>query len=177
MKTTSTLEEVPAGCRVFLDAGVFIYHFLRGSAQCRVLLGRCERGEIRGVTSIIAVLEASHRLMMAEAVRAGHVTPGGVARKLRERPEVVRSLTEYRRQIESIPHWGVQVLPADLGRCLRAGDVRVAHGLLTNDAVIVATMRDAGVTAIATADRDFERVEGIQVYRPSDLGDALPALA
>jgi predicted nucleic acid-binding protein len=177
MKTTSTLEEVPAGCRIFLDAGVFIYHFHRASAQCRVLLERCERGEVRGVTSVIAVLEATHRLMMAEAVRAGHVTPGGVARKLRERPEVVRSLTEYRRQVESIPHWGVQVLPVDLGRCFRAADERAAHGLFTNDSIIAATMRDAGVTAIATADRDFERVDGIQVYRPTDLGAAAPALA
>jgi predicted nucleic acid-binding protein len=177
MKTTSTLEEVPAGCRIFLDAGVFIYHFHRESTQCRVLLERCERGEVRGVTSVIAVLEVTHRLMMAEAVRAGHVAPGGVARRLRERPEVVRSLTEYRRQVESIPHWGVQVLPVDLGRCLRAGDVRAANGLLTNDSVMLATMRDAGLTAIATADRDFERVEGIQVFRPTDLGQASPALA
>jgi predicted nucleic acid-binding protein len=177
MKTTSTLEEVPAGCGIFLDAGVFIYHFCRESTQCRVLLERCERGEVRGVTSVIAVLEATHRLMMAEAVRAGHVTPGGVARKLRDRPDVLRSLTECRRQIESIPQWGVRVLPVDLGRCLRAAEIRAANGLLTNDSVIVATMRDAGVTAIATADRDFDRVEGIQVFRPTDLGAAAPALA
>ncbi len=175
--TTSTLEEVPAGSRIFLDAGVFIYHFCFESGQCRRLLERCERGELLGVTSVVAVLEATRRLMLAEAVRAGHVNRGAVARKLRERPEVVRTLREYRRQVESIPHWGIQVLPVDLGRCLRAADVRAAHGLFTNDSVIVATMRDAGVGAIATADRDFERVEGIQVFRPTDLGAATPALA
>jgi hypothetical protein len=48
-------------------------------------------------------------------------------------------------------------------------------GLLTNDSVIVATLRDAGVSAIATADRDFERVDGLQVFRPSDLDLAAPA--
>ncbi len=175
--TTSTLEEVPAGSRVFLDAGVFIYHFCVESGQCGRLLARCERGEVRGVTSVIALLEATHRLMMAEAVRMGLVTRGSVARKLRERPDVVRSLTGYRRQIENVPRWGIQVLPADLGRCVRAADVRAAHGLFTNDSIIVATMRDAGVTAIATADRDFERVDGIEVYRPTDLGAAAPALA
>ena len=87
--------------------------------------------------------------------------PAAWPAKLRERPDVVRQLRDYRRQVESIPRWGIQVLPVDLGRCLRAADVRAAHGLLTNDSIIVATMRDAGVTAIATADRDFERVEGI----------------
>ncbi len=64
------------------------------------------------------------------------------------------------------------MLPVDLGRCLRAADVRAETGLLTNDSIIVATMRDAGLTAIATADGDFERVEGVQVYRPTDLGIA-----
>jgi predicted nucleic acid-binding protein len=177
MKTTSTLEEVPAGCRIFLDAGVFIYHFHRESTQCRVLLERCERGEVRGVTSVIVLLETTHRLMMAEAVRSGQATAGGVARKLRRRPDVIRGLREYRAQVACIPRWGIQVLPVDLGRCLRAADERAAHGLFTNDSVIVATMRDAGVTAIATADRDFERVEGLQVFRPTDLGEAAQALA
>jgi predicted nucleic acid-binding protein len=175
--TTSTFEEVPAGRRIFLDAGVFIYHFCCESAQCRRLLERCERGEVLGVTSVIVVLEVTHRLMLAEAARSGGLLPGGVARKLRERPAVVRTLREHRRQVESIPRWGIQVLPADLGRCLRAADVRAETGLLTNDSVIVATMRDVGVTAIATADRDFERVEGLLVYRPTDLGSAQPGLA
>jgi predicted nucleic acid-binding protein len=175
--TTSTFEGVPAGGRVFLDAGVFIYHFCRESVQCRQLLERCEKGDILGVTSVVVVLEATHRLMMAEAVRAGHAVRTGVARKLREQPEVVRNLHEYRRQVESIPRWGIQVLPIDLGRCLRAADVRAEHGLFTNDSIIVATMRDVGVTAIATADRNFERVDGLRVFRPTDLGTAAPALA
>ena len=122
-------------------------------------------------------LEATDRLMMTEAVRPPYATGGGVVRKLGRRPDAVQCLHEYRDQVECIPRWGIQVLPVDLGRCLRAADVRAAHGLLTNDSIIVATMRDAGVTAIATADRDFERVEGIEVYRPTDLGVAVPALA
>jgi predicted nucleic acid-binding protein len=174
---TSTLEEVPAGGRIFLDASVFIYHFCRESMQCRRLLERCERGEVVGVTSVIAICEATHRLMMAEAVRAGHISGTGVARKLRERPEVVRNLQDYQRQMECIPRWGIQVLPLDLGRCLRAGEVRAAFGLFTNDSTIVATMRDAGVRAIATADSDFERVDGLRIFRPTDLGSAAPALA
>jgi predicted nucleic acid-binding protein len=175
--TTSTIEQVPSGRRIFLDATVFIYHFCRVSGQCRQLLERCERGEILGVTSVVVMNEVMHRLMMAEAVRGGHATPGKVVRKLRERPEVVRALHEYRRDVECIPRWGVQVLPLDLGRCLRSTAVCAKTGLLTNDSIIVATMRDAGVTAIATADRDFERVDGLQVFRPTDLGSVAPALA
>lgn len=175
--TTSMLDEVPAGVRVFVDAAVFIYHFGGESAQCRRFLNRCARGEVVGLTSVIVFLEATHRLMMTEAVRRGYATEGGVVRKLGRRPDAIQCLHEYREQVECIPRWGIQVLPVDLGRCLRAADIRAGHGLFTNDSIIVATMRDAGVTAIATADRDFERVDGIQVYRPTDLGDASQTLA
>ncbi len=90
---------------------------------------------------------------------------------------MVRQLRIYGVQATDIATFGIEILPADLGVSLRAAEFRERFGLLTNDSVIAATMRDAGVTAIATADRDFERVEGIQVYRPSDLGEASLALA
>ena len=115
--------------------------------------------------------------MMMEAVHSGLVSPGGVPRKLRRRPDLVRTLHDYLWQVESIPTWGIEVLPVDLGRCVRAGGIRAASGLVTNDSIIVATMHDEHLAAIATADADFERVEGLQVFRPSDLGPAAPALA
>jgi predicted nucleic acid-binding protein len=175
--STSSLEDVPSGVRVFLDATIFIYHFFKESPQCRHLLERCEQRDVLGVTSVVAFNEATHRLMMMEAVRSGLVTPGGVPRKLRQRPDVVTKLRDYIWQVQSIPTWGIDVLPVDLGRALRAADVRSATGLLTNDSIIVATMQDEGLAAIATADGDFERVDGLQVFRPTDLGSAGPALA
>ncbi len=175
--STSTLESIPGGQRIFLDATIFIYHFFSGSEQCRRLLERCERREVFGVTSVVAFNEATHRLMTMEAVRSGLVSAGAVPRKLRQRPDFVRTLCDYIWQVQSIPAWGIEVLPVDLGCCLRAADIRIATGLLTNDSLIVATMRDEGLTAIATADADFERVDDLQVFRPTDLGSAAPALA
>ena len=167
--TTTTLDDVPGGSRVFIDTGVFIYFFLHQSEQCRRLLERCERGEVLGASSVVALLEATHKLMVAEAVRAGHVPVAGAIRRLRDRRAVAASLTGYRDQVECIPQWGIQVLSLDLACCLRAADIRVESGLLTNDSVLVATMRDAGIEAIATADSDFDRVKGLRVYRPTDL--------
>jgi predicted nucleic acid-binding protein len=40
------------------------------------------------------------------------------------------------------------------------------HALLTNDAFHVATMKQRGITNIATNDLDFERVEWIRVWKP-----------
>jgi predicted nucleic acid-binding protein len=175
--STSSLDDIPAGQRVFLDATIFVYHFFSGSAQCRRLLERCERKDVVGLTSVVAFNEASHRLMTMEAVRAGLVSGGAVPRKLRQRPDLVRQLREHVWQMQCIPAWGIDVLPVDLGRSLRAADVRLSTGLLTNDSLIVATMRDESVSIIATADGDFEQVGELQVFRPTDLDPGAPALA
>ncbi|HEY3381902.1 MAG TPA: PIN domain-containing protein [Vicinamibacterales bacterium] len=175
--STSSLDDLPGGERVLIDATIFVHHFFRDSVQCRRLLERCERREVVGITSVIALNEATHRLMAMEAIRRGLVAGGAVPQKLRKRPDIVRQLSEYVWQVQCIPTWGIEVLPVDLGRCMRAMDIRSATGLLTNDSLIVATMRDAGVSAIATADGDFARVEGLEVFRPTDLGSAAPALA
>ncbi len=163
-----TLDDIPAGQRVFLDATVFIYHFVRASSQCRRLLERCERSELFGVTSVVTLAETAHRLMMIEAVADGHLAAGGVARKLRERPDIVSQLRRYNEAVESIAAWGVEVRALELGCCLRAAEVRATEGLLTNDSLIVSTMRDEGIDSIATADADFQRVGGLRVFRPTD---------
>jgi predicted nucleic acid-binding protein len=48
----------------------------------------------------------------------------------------------------------------------RAADFSRQHGLLTNDALIVAVMQDHGLTHLASNDADFDRVPGITRYAP-----------
>ena len=40
------------------------------------------------------------------------------------------------------------------------------HGLFISDAAHVAIMKSKGVANIATNDSDFERIEGIDIYKP-----------
>jgi len=40
------------------------------------------------------------------------------------------------------------------------------YRLMSNDAIHVATMKQRGITNIATNDPDFERVEWIKVWKP-----------
>jgi len=163
------VDGIPAGERVFLDANVFIYHFSGASTECRRLLEACEQGELRGVTSVIVLAEARHRLMLLEAVGKRLVTAGNVVRKLRERPEVMRELTACHEQVERIPLMGVQVLPLDLRQLLGAADLQRRIGLLTNDALVAAAALDAGIGHLASADADFERVKELTVHAPADL--------
>ena len=47
--------------------------------------------------------------------------------------------------------------------------VRQEAGLLTNDSMIVAAMREYGLSFLASNDADFERVRDITVFKPTDL--------
>jgi predicted nucleic acid-binding protein len=50
-----------------------------------------------------------------------------------------------------------------------SAEVRKDEGLLTNDSFVVAFMHEQGLTKLATANGDFDRASGIEVYKPTDL--------
>ena len=107
---------------------IFLHHFAGTSPQCRTLLERCERSEVRGATSALVLAEVAHRLMCLEAVAQGLVSPGQVARKLRERPEVAQKLQAHEEATAQIPLMGVEVLPLDLRVLLAARGVAAPRG-------------------------------------------------
>lgn len=164
-----TLDKVPAGAQIFVDSTIFIYHFTGASADCRKFLERCERGEVKGLTSVLVLAEVTHRLMTIEAVARRLVSAGNVVRKLREKPDVVRKLHVYQQQVECIPLMGIDVLSVDLKTLIRSAESRRTHGLLTNDALIATAARDLGPPHLASADPDFGRVLGLNLFRPSDI--------
>ncbi len=166
---SSTLEQVPAGPRIFVDASIFIYHFSGVSAECKAFLERCERGEVKGVSSTVVMAEVSHRLMMIEAVASGRISPGNVVKKLRKKPEIVRELHLYQEQVEKIPLMGIEVEPLDLQLLLHAAPLRSRYGFLTNDSLIAATLGEREIQAIASGDRDFARLVGVELFCPSDI--------
>jgi len=172
-ETKRPLGELTAEQTIFVDANIFIYHFAGLSQECSDFLGRCERGEVWGVTGIHVLLEVLHRLMMIEAVSKGLVTAGNVAKKLREKPNVVEQLVDYQIQTEAILEMGIDVVgltPDHLKTSLR---YRRRHSLLVNDSLTVAAMEIERISNLATADPDFARLEAIQVYSPQDLAEAL----
>lgn len=169
--TGRALAELTAEQTVFVDANIFIYHFTGLSQECSDFLCRCERGELWGVTGIHILLEILHRLMMIEAVSKGLVAPGNVAKKLREKPNVVEQLADYQIQTEAILEMGIDVVELTPDHLKATSRYRRRHGLLVNDSLTVAAMEIEGIPNLATADPDFARVETIQVYSPQDLAE------
>ena len=162
------IENLPAGTRVFLDANIFVYAFLGHSNQCRELLGRCATEQVLGITALDVVNEVTHRMMLAEALGRGIIKRDSV-RDLRGKWREVVKLTEYWTQTSAIFGLNILVLTTDEARLHRAQTIRVRHGLLTNDSLIVAAMEEFGIDSLATRDNDFDRVSELIVYKPTDV--------
>lgn len=153
---------------MFVDSTIFIYHFTGASPDCREFLERCERGDVTGLTSALVLAETAHRLMMIEAVSLKLVTPSKVPAKLREKPSLIRKLGIASEQTNRIPLMGIEVAPVDLRTFIRATELQRKHGLLMNDSLVAAAAEASRAAGIASADRDFARLE-IDLYSPSDL--------
>lgn len=163
------LEDVPDGTTICVDANILIYHFSGLSLECQAFLQRCESRQVDAYTGVHIVLEVMHRLMMLEALQKGLITGGQPARKLKEQPEIVKALQAYNQSVRQIPRLNIRVR-AITSAVVRASEaIRVQAGVMSNDSVTVALMRQLGLTAIATADTDFNNVSGLQVYLPGDI--------
>lgn len=167
MKICMRLEDVPNGEQIFADANILIHHFAGISSAWRTFLQRCEAKQVAAFTGIHILLEVAHRLMMLEAWHKGLISGGQVARRLKEQPEVVKSLREYNRSIRQVPRLGIRVRTITSAIVRASEAVRVQEGLLTNDSITVALMRRLGLTAVATYDADLERPGNLLIYRPS----------
>lgn len=165
---TRSLTDIPSGSDVVLDANILIYALTGQSAECAGLLRRCSREEVTGICLFEIVNEATHRFMLAEAQSRGHIKQA-TARELRPKPEAIRTLVDYWTNAERILNLNLLFLPLD-EEILRAAQItRQSAGLLTNDSMIASSMQMYGISYLASADGDFDRVAGITVFGPSDL--------
>ncbi len=160
--------DVPTGSLCFIDTNILVYHFVenpRFSQDCRRFLGRVVAGEITAVSAAAVVADVVHKVM-AEEARLRHAIDSGVVTFLQRHPAEITQLTafvEAARQLERLP---IRLLAVDLTIIREAAELAQQHGLLTNDATIVALMQRHGITHLATNDDDFDRVPGITVWKP-----------
>lgn len=188
----STLEAVPAGAAVFIDANILIYHFLGVSRQCEAFLERCAAGDVSAVTGAHVIAEVLHRLMIAEAkakraaadsgssrqdknreyARAGGAGGGGTSvgvAYLEANPDDVRRLTDYHAAGQVIEQIAKTVLPLTMEVVRASQWARSRDGLLVNDSLTAAMMRAEGIVNLASNDAAFLRTADFALYRPTDV--------
>jgi predicted nucleic acid-binding protein len=166
----ATFNAIPTGSNLLLDANVFVYGLTARSAQCRTLLERCSNEEVFGITLFEIVHETTHIFMLGEAKAKGlfNATEKG-AKYLSRHPESVKNLSDYWTNTQRLLGLNILVLPMERDIVVAAQVERVNAGLLTNDSIIVAAMKEYGISRIATNDSQFDAVAGISVYSPTDV--------
>ena len=167
------LPTLPSRAEVLLDSNVLAYALLGRSPQCAQLLRRCLNRDVSGFTTIEILSEVCHRLMLFEAFGKGLINRQN-ASSLKGKRAAIATLTEYWRSVHGLPAMGLAVLPLDEHRFVRAHDFRRAHGLMTNDSIILAAADVFGIVALATNDDDFDGVAWAEIYKPTDIAGVAP---
>ena len=165
-----TFADIPAGASVFLDANTFVYHFTPHpvfKAECGSLFLRIVRKEISAFASLDVLSDVAHRVMTMEAIAKFSWPATGIAQRLRKHPHAIQSLSRFRRAIDAVPKFGIQILVPPPTIVSMAAAVSQQHGLLSGDALIVASMQHFGISSIASHDDDFDRVPGLLRYSPA----------
>lgn len=162
--------DIPAGAAVFVDSNTIIYHFISHPSygpSCTTLLERIERKEIEGWTSPHVLAEVAHRLMTIEACLVFGWSYQGIATRLRRHPMEVQQLVRSQQAMAQIVTLGFREMSIENRHVVEAGAVSCQHGLLTNDALLVALMRDHGLVNLASKDADFDRIPAITRFAPT----------
>lgn len=164
-----TFSSIPSAAAIFLDANTLIYHFSNDKKYgpaCTQLIKRVELRDLSGFTSAHALADVAHRLMTLEAINRKGWPQAGVAARLRKHHVEIPTLGVYRQAIAGIPLLGIQVLPLTHPEVETATLLSHQYELLTGDALVVAVMRQHGLTNLASLDDDFDRVPGLTRYAP-----------
>lgn len=162
-----TFSAIPSGSAVFLDANVFVYHFAPHPVLqrvCQELLERVSRNDIRGFTSSNVLSDVAHRLMTYEASAKYGWPMTGIAYRLQSHPAEIQALSRFRQAVDEIPRFNIDVLPVSASNVADAASHSQQHGLLSGDALVLAVMREHGLSQLASYDADFDRVPSIQRF-------------
>ena len=160
------LSTLPSGEKIFIDSNILTYHLLNDPVHgktCEEFIGRVENREFEGFISPIIVSETLFNFIKANIVKDYRIKPKEVVSFLKAKPKIISKIdigkaSDLFRIFSMLP-----IFELEVEECYKAIK---DYALLTNDAFHVATMKQRGITNIATNDPDFERVEWLKVWKP-----------
>jgi len=166
------LSDIEVGTSIFIDANIFIYHFSKESRfnhACSNFLEYIETESINGVTSLPVIQEVTHRMMIIEAAaRHPEVKPKDMMKYLKANPEKVKKLTRHQEIPSRIDSLNVKTISLDLEMIKTSQLMKRRYGFLSNDSLTLQIMEDLKIKNLASNDTDFERVDFIKLFRPSE---------
>ncbi|MFQ5674881.1 MAG: type II toxin-antitoxin system VapC family toxin [bacterium] len=97
------------------------------------------------------------------------VTSKNAVRRLKERPDFVKSLKQYSQDVQDIIQIPLVVESVTRTDILASAKIRSAHGVLTNDSIILATMERLSIVDFVTHDNDFDSIPKLNLWKPDDI--------
>lgn len=128
---------------IALDTSILIYHLEENPAyivQTSTFLQAIQQGRCHGILSEITLLELlvlPLRLQMQDVA------------------------DEYELLLTSYPN--LNLIPVSRPIILKAASIRATYGLKTPDSLIIATAISAGATLLVTNDKQWQRVQDIEI--------------
>ena len=166
------LSDLKKGTSIFIDANIFIYHFSKESRfnqACLNFLQYIEAGSISGFTSTSIVQEVTHRMMIIEAVGLlPGIKPKDIVKYLKKNSDVLKKLVNHQSIPSKISSFNLEIISPDIDAIVRSQQLKNRYGFLSNDALTLQIMEDLNIKNLASNDADFERVDFIALYRPSE---------
>ena len=101
--------------------------------------------------------------------KKGLVTPPNILKKFQKSYDIVRQLVDYSLNVERIHQMGIKILTFSWETIKNSQAVRTRYGLMVNDSLIIAIMKEAGINALVSNDEAFKRVDEITLYQPHDI--------
>jgi predicted nucleic acid-binding protein len=164
------LTQLPDGTTVFIDANIFVLAGSTGAIgiQCQELLSRVRQGLVQAFTATFVIAEVTHRVMVNEARDQLQRSARETVEYLQQNPAFIRSLMRHLAVASDIGQTGVDILPLTVKNLHASKAYRRDYGLLTNDSLIVAVMRNQKLRHLASHDGGFDRVSGLQLWSPGN---------
>ena len=166
----NSLDTLLPDSKIFVDANIFLYAILGHPAlkpRSQKFLVNIENGLYRATTSSLVFNEVLHKLMLTEAVRKYGLSSERDALKLiKEKPEIISNMSMVWKNYSELKKYPITIFSIDEEALDLAVLLSRKYGLLISDAVHAAIMKINTVNNIATNDGDFERIEGITVWKP-----------
>jgi predicted nucleic acid-binding protein len=160
---------LPDGSQCFVDANILHYALVPtfdASPLCIEFVDRAIEKLISIATSVQVLSDVLHKIMASEAAELTGRERPGIIGYLKKHPDTIGRLVAYPQAIERLKMIPMQILAVNFDLLCSVPQLAGSHGLLTNDAIIVALMQRHGLTHLATNDNDFDRVPGITVWKP-----------
>lgn len=159
------LADIPDRTEIYIDANILLFSAFKHPKYgdvCRDFLLRMEEN---ACTCDFTLNEVFHKLMIAEISKMFVVRPKDVVTFIKKNPTVISGLQAIWGEMGLIAESKIHII--SYGKLFPDFiETSKSYNLMATDAIIIEIMKRNGLKDIATNDSDFERIEGIKVWKP-----------